>query len=180
MSTPAVKSEAPQTSAKPGQYEIGRPAGVCAVTGQQILPGERFMAALRETPTGLERLDIAIGAWESFDRTNLLAFWQTIQPEANKAKKLLVDDSVLMELFERLADAAEPAKVSFRFVLGLILMRKRLLAYESTHHDDAGRDVWRVRLKGREQPLEMVDPKLSEDQYGDVTQQLGQILNSEL
>ncbi|MDW8263280.1 MAG: hypothetical protein RMJ35_12205, partial [Phycisphaerales bacterium] len=83
------------------------------------------------------------------------------------------------DLFERLADASEPAKVSFRFVLGLILMRKRLLNFE-TSRVESGREIWTVRLKGRDEPLQMIDPKLTEDQLGEVTQQLGQILNSEL
>jgi hypothetical protein len=179
MSSTAATTTNQSTSAKPGQYDIGKPHGLCAVTQQPIASGTKFIAALRETPAGLERLDISLPAWESFDRKNLLAFWQGVMPEANKKPKMFVDDTVLCELFERLSDADEPAKVSFRFVLGLILMRKRLLAYDTTR-TEAGREIWRVKMKGREQPLDMVDPKLNEDQLGDVTQQLGQILNSEL
>ena len=52
-------------------------------------------------------------------------------PQQTK-KKLFVDDQVLCELFERLASATEAAKLNFRFVLGLILMRKRMIVYEST------------------------------------------------
>jgi hypothetical protein len=165
--------------AKQGSYEIGRPAGKCAVSGADIAPGEKFMAALRETPQGFERIDVAHSAWQQFDKNDLVAFWQAVMPESNKAKKLLVDDTVLCELFERLADVQEPAKVSFRFVLGLILMRKRLLNYETSRHEK-DRDVWTVKLKGRDSTCEMVDPRLTEDQLGEVTQQIGQILNSEL
>lgn len=165
---------------KPGQYEIGRPVGRCAVSGAEIAPGTRFFAALRETTTGLERLDISAAAWQAFEgKSDLLAFWQAVMPEPNRKPKMFVDDSVLCDLFERLADVQEPAKISFRFVLGLILMRKRLVAYDSTRHE-ADHEIWRVRLKGREQPMDMLDPKLTEDQLGDVTQQLSQILNSEL
>lgn len=137
------------------------------------------MAALRETPQGFERLDISLGAWEAFSKPDLIAFWQAVMPEAHKARKLLVDDTVLCELFERLADAEEPSKVSFRFVLGLILMRKRLLIYE-TSRPAGEREIWTVKLKGRDGYCELVDPRLTEDQLGEVTQQIGQILNSEL
>lgn len=168
------------TQPRPGKYEIGRPVGVCAASGQAIAPGSRFIAALRETTVGFERLDISLDAWPTFNaKTDLLAYWQSVMPQANAKPKMFVDDSVLCDLFERLADAREPAKISFRFVLGLILMRKRLLTYDSTVQS-GGHELWRVKLKGREQPLEMIDPKLDEGQLGDVTQQLGQILNSEL
>jgi len=165
-------------TARQSAYDIGKPLGQCAVTQQPIEPGTKFIAALRETPTGFERLDISPAAWEQFDRTHLLAFWQAVMPEPNKTRKLLVDDSVLCDLFERLAEVDEPAKVSFRFVLGLILLRKRLLSYDSTVQE-GGRDVWVVKLRGRPEPLRMVDPHLTEDQVGDVSAQLGQILNSD-
>lgn len=165
-------------TARQSAYDIGKPLGQCAVTQQPIEPGTKFFAALRETPTGFERLDISPAAWEPFDRTHLLAFWQAVMPEPNKTRKLLVDDTVLCDLFERLADVDEPAKVSFRFVLGLILLRKRLLAYDSTVQE-GGRDVWVVKLRGRPEPLRMIDPHLTEDQVGDVSAQLGQILNSD-
>src|SRR3954469_20088305 len=165
---------------KTSGYDVPRPAGVCAVSGRAIEPGEKFFAVVRETPTGLERLDVSPEAWDPFDRRDLLGFWQTTMPRPEqKPKKLFVDDEVLCTLFERLADTSEPAKINFRFVLGLILMRKRQVVYETTRSDD-GRDVWVVRLKGREDRLDLVDPKLSEGQVAEVSQQLGEILNEEL
>jgi hypothetical protein len=143
------------------------------------LAGEKYFAAIRETPAGIERLDVSPECWESFDKTGLLAYWQPIMPKADEKKKVFVDDEVLCTLFERLADATEPAKVSFRFVLGLILMRKRLIIYDTTRHDQ-GRDVWVVRLKGKPEQMDLADPKLDEQQMAEVSQQLGQVLNEEL
>ena len=178
MSTAAL--DPTKTTKKPGTYEVPRPAGACAVTGRAISPGDKFVAAVRETLTGLERLDVSPEAWADFDKANLLGFWQAVMPEPEqKAKKLFVDDEVLCTLFERLADTSDPAKVNFRFVLGLILMRKRVVAYETTRSEE-GRDVWVVRLKGREDRLDLVDPKLTEGQVAEVSQQLGEILNEEL
>jgi hypothetical protein len=172
-----------QQPAKPGTFHVAKPAGVCAVSGRHIAPGEKFMAAVRETPAGLERIDVAPEHWDAFDRAGLLAFWQTVMPRAEEKKKVFVDDEVLCTLFERLADATEPAKIHFRFVLGLILMRKRLVLYDSTRHEqgEAGpRDVWVVRMKGRDDRLDLVDPKLDEKQVLEVSRQLGEILNEEL
>jgi hypothetical protein len=160
-------------------YDVPRPAGKCAVSGRQIAPGEKFVAAVRETTTGLERLDISLENWEGVSRSDLLGFWQTTMPLGQEKKKVFVDDEVLCTLFERLSEAAEPAKVNFRFVLGLILMRKRLIIYEGARHEE-GRDLWVVRMKGREQTMDLVDPKLGEQEMTEVSGQLGQILNEEL
>jgi len=107
-STAAVEQN---KSKKPsGTYDVPRPAGLCAVSGRAIVPGEKFSAAVRETPTGLERIDVSPEAWPGFDKARLLGFWQTVMPQPEqKAKKLFVDDDVLCTLFERLADTSEPA-----------------------------------------------------------------------
>lgn len=164
---------------KPAGYQLGRPAGLCAVTGRQIQPGEKFHAALKETPAGFERIEVCCEAWSDFPKENLLASWQTTMPTGEVKKKVFLDDEVLLDLFERLTDASEPAKVNFRFVLGLILMRKRLLVYEETRLD-AGQEYWSVRRRGQEKRIDMLNPKLDEQQITEVSQQLSQILNEEL
>ncbi len=177
MSTTTAGSR--PNSAKSTEYEVGRPGGKCSVCGQDLPAGTKIVAALRETPIGFERLDIALECWTTFDRSNLLAFWQTVIPQHEAKKKIFVDDQVLCELFERLGAAEESAKLNFRFVLGLILMRKRMLLYETSGEMD-GKEIWTVRLKGTENRLELLNPRLSEQQVLEVSQQLGEILNEEL
>lgn len=180
MSSTTAGSKLPDTKTnKSGQYEVGRPSGKCCVCGEELAAGTKIMAALRETPQGFERLDVSLDCWPAFDRSGLLAFWQTTIPHHEAKKKLFVDDGVLCELFERLKDTEEPAKLNFRFVLGLILMRKRMLLYESSR-DDGGRDVWTVRFKAKEDKLDLLNPRLNEQQVMEVSQQLGEILNEEL
>ena len=174
----------PQPAAKPaaaGSYEVARPRGLCVVCQTQIDPQQPLMAALRETPQGFERLDVCLACWPNFaDKPDLIGFWKTSMPLVEQKKKLFVDDEVLAQLFERLAATTEPAKLNFRFVLGLILMRKRLIIYESTRHDDDNREIWQVRFKGKDQILDLLNPRLDESQIVDVSNQLGEILNEEL
>ena len=180
-SSASSPSSAP--AAKPGTgaagYEVARPLGKCAVTGRQIEPDEKFHAALRETPTGFERLDVSNEAWADYPKEGMVASWQTVMPRPEAKKKLFVDDEVLVELFERLADATEPSKLNFRFVLGLILMRKRLLLYENTRVE-GDKEYWTVRRRKAEAPLDLLNPKLDEQQITEVSQQLSQILHEEL
>jgi len=175
----ASGAQAAPVPVKPGQWALPKPAGICAVSGAAIGPGDKFMAGIRETAAGIERIDVLMDHWSQVDQSGLLASWQTVMPRTEEKKKLLVDDEVLCTLFERLADATEPAKMNFRFVLGLILMRKRLVLYDQTRHEE-GRDIWVVRMKGRQDTLELVDLKLNAEQTMEVSQQMGQILNEEL
>jgi hypothetical protein len=172
----------PTPSNKPASqtgYEVARPRGQCTVCQTPIQPDQPLMAALRETPAGFERLDVCPNCWSNFDRSQLVGFWRTTMPKAEQKKKLFVDDEVLCQLFERLAETTEPAKLNFRFVLGLILMRKRLILYEGTRVEN-DKEIWTVRFKGREDSMDLLNPKLEESQIQDVSNQLSQILNEEL
>ena len=175
-----MSTAAPAKQQQPtGGYQVAKPAGICHITQQPIEPGTKFMAALRETPAGFERLDISMGAWDQFDRKDVIGFWQTVMPKQEQKKKIFVDDQVLCEIFERLSETTEPAKLNFRFVLGLILMRKRMIVYEDTRMDGE-KEIWQVRFKGRDDRLDLVNPKLDEQQVMEVSQQLSEILNEEL
>lgn len=163
---------------KTNDFSLARPRGHCAATNEPIAPEEPFIAALRETPAGFERLDIKVSAWESFDRTDIVAYWKMSMPKAEAKKRLLVDDNVLCDLLERLQGVESIEKQCFRFVLALILMRKRLVIYENTRVDD-GKEIWTMRLKGKEQSFELIDPKPTDEQIAAVKDQLGQILSEE-
>jgi hypothetical protein len=182
----AANAVAPVPAPAATGYEVGRPQGRCVVCGESIPPDEKFMAALRETPSGFERIDCMLACWDKLDRgsgagggTGIVAFWKATMPQAEARKKLFVDDEVLCSLFERLAEVTEPSKLNFRFVLGLILMRKRLLIYENTRRED-DHEIWSMRFKGCEEALDLLNPQLTEEQVGDVSRQLGEILNEEL
>jgi len=174
-----MSTAAPSKPTTSSEYQIARPQGRCAVSNEPIDPGQKFMAALRETPTGFERVDVSLAKWAEFDRKDIIGFWQTLMPQAEQKKKVFVDDQVLCEIFERLSDTTETAKLNFRFVLGMILMRKRMIIYEMTR-TEGDREIWVVRFKGRDDKLDLVNPRLNEQQVLEVTQQLGEILNKEL
>ena len=63
-------------------------------------------------------------------QNRLFSHWESTVPQPNEKKKIFVDDAVLMNLLVRLADTDQPQRLAFRFVLALILMRKKLLRYE--------------------------------------------------
>jgi hypothetical protein len=169
------------TTTTAGGYDVARPQGQCAICHQAILPSTKYVAALSETPAGFQRVDYCTNCWSPgfTSEASIIAFWQTLMPRPEQKKKVFVDDTVLCELFERLGTVTEPQKLSFRFVLGLILMRKRLVLYESTRIDHE-REIWQVRMKGRDDMLDLLDPKLDQAQIHEVSQQLGEILHQEL
>ncbi|MAX25185.1 MAG: hypothetical protein CMJ19_11845 [Phycisphaeraceae bacterium] len=184
-------------------YQIQRTTGVCAFTERKLEPGEEYVATLVDAPLeegqkpgkddpGFIRIDISMQAWDEGKRPeNLFSFWKTTVPEPSKKKKLFVDDSVLMNLLLRLADETQPQRQAFRFVIALILMRKKLLRYDKSAKQEDGTEVWTMTPKmdvakghmgkwDEKNKLQIIDPHLDEDQIQQVSDQLGQILEGEL
>ena len=79
----------------------------------------------------------------------------------------------------RLEDETEPVRVQFRFVLALLLMRKRILQYESSNTTDE-QEVWEMRLTSDKSTHHVVNPHLTDDQIENVSQQLSAILHSDM
>lgn len=159
-------------------WEIKKTLGQCFGTGQTFAVGQEYYAALVEGEQGFERHDYSIDYWNA-ERPAVFYFWKSKMANSEQKKKLFIDDEMLMAFFERLADEAEPEKVNFRFVLTLILMRKRKLKYESSKNNATGQEVWTLRVTGQDRNVEVVNPHLSEDQIEQLSGQMGQILQVE-
>ncbi|MDY7107172.1 MAG: hypothetical protein SYC29_00910 [Planctomycetota bacterium] len=167
-------------------YQIARSTGHCAATGERLEPGSVCIACLceREEDEGFDRLDYSLQAWESGSRPpRLFSFWRTTISPPDDRRKLLVDDEVLMDLFERLADDERPQRAAFRFVLALILMRKRMLRFVGRKGGGEGEQEWwlmRPRGEGSDRPpLEVLNPRLTDDDVRELTAQLGEVLHGD-
>jgi hypothetical protein len=201
-------------------YEVAKPTGVCAATGRALEPGETYFAALADVPEdqierdadgkpkdeqalGLKRFDVCEAAWrDGYRPEGMFSYWKSTVPEPNEKKKLFVDDAVLMNLLNRLADAEQPQRLAFRYVLALILMRKKLLRYDGAETRTAEVEVdgekqtveqvwWKLTPKvdvtkghfgkwNEEVTIELLDPKLDEASIEQVAGQLNQIFEAEL
>ncbi len=159
-------------------WEIKRPLGECCGSGRRIESGEEYFGTLVETEQGLERRDFSADFWESA-KPSVFCFWKTKLAAPDQKKTLFLDDGMLMAFFERLAAETDPDKVNFRFVLALVLMRKRRLKYDATKTVE-GKEIWRLRVTGDKEIVEVVNPHLDEAQIEQLSSQIGQILQMDL
>ena len=162
-------------------WEVNKPLGQCSGSGRRIEHGEEYFGALVVAEDGLQRRDFCAEYWEK-EKPQVFCHWKTRLPEPGQKKQLFVDDQMLMAFFERLARETDPEKVNFRFVLTLILMRKRLLKYHEGR-TEAGKEIWRLRIPGDksgEDLVEVVNPHLDAEQVEQLSSQMGEILQADL
>lgn len=176
------------SSASP--YEITRSQEACTASGRELEVGEEHIAALIETPgeSTLTRELYALDVWEKgvkFDQGGtLFGFWRRRVPEPGESKKApLVSDDEIFDLFEQLGDATEPKQIGFRYLLTLMLMRKKKIELEGMIAGDAENpSVLKVRqkVKGGGGPVfDVIDPKMDDEAIADAIEELGQVIQFE-
>ncbi len=168
-------------------YDIIKTQDVCAQSGRAIEIGEEHIAALIETPEeeALVRVAYSLEAWGKGPNlppdAALFGFWKRTLPDKDEAPKQLVSPDEMLDLFEQLADANEHRQLAFRYLLALILMRKKILLYERStppRSDTPGVLILRQRVKGGGGPLfEVTDPGLDDETIAQATEEIGQVMN---
>lgn len=150
------------------------------------------MAALVQLAEGegFERVDYSEEAWVGGARPGrgqaLYGFWRGLVPDPTAKKRLLIDDQSLLDLFEQSEEAveggaSEKERRAFRFVLGLILLRKRLLVQEGSRGS-----TMLVRARGVPKPpegpalVEVADPGMDALAVAKVTGMLGAVISGDV
>ena len=188
-------------------WDVGKVGGQCAGCSAELPPGAACWAALVEVQSSpaapndsktpgspWQRMNFCPECWSTGRRptgaVEMFSYWKTVVPETQKKARTFVDDSVLLDLFNRLAEREEILDLRFRFVLALLLMRKRLLKYESTSPlSEELRakftditplpEAWNMTQRGGNSVM-VLNPHLTAEQIGEVSQQLSGILAEEI
>ncbi len=151
--------------------------GRCAATGTQFTPGEAYIACLVESAAGeLGRVDVSRESWDSGYRPEgrLFGHWKTSYRAHAPARKALLSDDELTDLFEGLGDPTEAKQRSFRFVLALLLVRRRIMKVIGSRD----RALVLVPRRAASAPVEYVvpDPGMDDRAVADAIEQLSEVL----
>jgi len=166
-----------------GRYSVARSTGRCEATGETLEPGTPCVATLCDDREGggFKRLDYSVEAWEGGARPDgLFSHWRTVVPEAKERKRLLVDDEVLFDLLDRLGDDEDDRRTAFRFVVTLVLLRKRLIRFDRREETPDG-VFWHVSRRGNSDAAwRVADPQIGDDDVVTLHEQLGDVLQGDL
>jgi hypothetical protein len=161
-----------------GDYDIGKRTGKCSATERSLAEGESYYAVLLETAEGFERRDYTLDSWEG-PPEGAFCYWRGRVPTKDRSKgPVVVDTALLMQLFMGLEEEEAQAKQQFRFILSLLLMRKRLLKLSGTVEED-GKEYWRLVLMSDKSEHRVLNPQLSPQEVERLSAQLTAILTGE-
>jgi hypothetical protein len=154
------------------EYQIQPNTRRCAVTGRELQPGERYYAALIEDGAQFERRDYSAEAWQG-PPPGAFSFWAGRVPPPDEKSRPRFDDDLLEECFHRLDGQTDPGRINFRYVVALLLVRRRRFKLEPAESDRLTMTVRCVRTGERHA---VTNPQLSEDEMFQVQDEVFQVL----
>jgi hypothetical protein len=160
------------------QYELAAPTRVCAATGRELKPGERMASVLTDEGGALVRRDFAPDGW-SGPPPNAVAHWFGKVPTRDAPRRPVVNEPLLFDCFDHLTGQTEPNKVHFRYVVALLLMRRKKLKFEDVKRAADGGEVLVVRDTRSGKRVEVPDPRLTEAEIAAVQNEVFQVLGWE-
>jgi len=155
----------------------------CTSCGKEFAEEQTYYSALFDTGPEFERKDFCPECWAAEDtpqRGRAFSFWKTEVPRADEPKKVFVDDSVIFDFFKRLAaEEHEPVKRNFRYILGLMLMRKKALKFKDVVRED-GKEYLVLRRSRTKEEHRVLNPELTDEEAEQVKNELTKRLETEV
>jgi hypothetical protein len=128
-------------------FDVQRCSRRCAVSGRELQPGELFYSALIPSGATVVRQDYSLEAWQG-PPAEALGWWKSQIPTAETKKTQWAPNDVMLELFDELA--GQPDRSDLRYVLTLLLIRRRVFRLEETERDSSGRQTLLVYCPRRQ------------------------------
>lgn len=117
-------------------FEIRRSARRCAKTDREFQQGEIVYSVLVAEGADVVRYDYCPEAWQG-PPENALAWWKTEAGEA-AAKRYMAPNDVVLHYFQQLD--GQPDQEDVRYVLTLLMIRRRIVRLEESEPDEHGRE----------------------------------------
>jgi hypothetical protein len=135
------------------ELEIKNCSRACAATARPLNPGEVYFSVLVTEGHDFARQDYCVEAWQG-PPEDCLGWWRSRIPTKDDTQPCLAPTDVMLNLFEALED--RPAELTFRYLLGLLLLRRKMLRRDDSRHDAEGREVLTMHCQRRQKDYELI------------------------
>jgi hypothetical protein len=159
------------------EYQIQPNTRRCVASGRELRPGEKVFSVLLDQGGKLVRQDYSAEAWQG-PPPGAFSFWTGRVPSGEASRRPQMDDELVLDCFHRLEHENDAGRVNFRYVLALLLMRRKRLRFEDarTHN---GQEVLCLRCPRSGHRYEVVHPQLSDEEMTAVQEEVGKVLGWE-
>jgi hypothetical protein len=156
-------------------YEIQRCSRRCAATDRELAGGEVCYSVLTAEGGQIVRRDYAADAWRD-PPENAIGWWKSTVVDPNAGRPHWAPNDVMLSYFERLLE--DPSAEDARYVLGLLLVRRRVLRVERHEQDSSGGGVLVLQCGRNESEYRVAEVLPSPERAAAIQQHLAELLQT--
>jgi hypothetical protein len=120
-------------------FEVQRFTRKCFVTDSILQPGDEFYSALISEGAHVVRRDYSASAWPG-PPEGTVGWWRSQVPDVLSRKAHWAPNDVILHYFEQMCEDDDQADM--RYVLTLLMVRRRIVRLEDTEKDAQEREVF--------------------------------------
>lgn len=159
----------------PEEYSFSGVAETCGPCEKAFEAEENLFSALRRENERYVRLDICASCWEKQQKESLLCFWK--RKARIRETQPTVDGSVVFDIFQKLDGARERHDQNFRYILGLLLMRRKRLKFLDVEKTEDGEFLVLEDRRLQDVKYRLLDPGLSEEEMQHAKDEVGKLFS---
>ncbi len=160
------------------EWTIQGRADRCSLTGEPFADGEHFFTVLYDEKSGFRREDLSEAAWlqRSGQGAKPFSFWRSKFEVPTPAAPEALGKQSAEDLLRRCMEENAPEHANLRYILALMLERKRLLKEVETKQAEDG-SLLRIYEHAKTGEVFLIpDPQLHLDQIVQIQMQVADLL----
>jgi hypothetical protein len=155
-------------------YQFQAPSRRCSATGRELKSGEIYYTVLLEEAGKFIRKDFAGDAWPG-PPAQAFGYWKGRVPASDQDQRPRIDNELLVDCFCRLEGQIEPDRLQFRYVLALLLMRRKYLKFEEAKVD-GDQEILNLHCSRTKRQYEVINPRMTEEETSRVQEEVLKVL----
>jgi len=158
------------------EWIIQPSTGQCTSCNKAFAEKEDFYSALYDRNSEFMRQDFCVPCWEKWQDTPY-SFWKTQKPETREEKRI-IDNASLLELFHKLDQEDKLRKRQFRYLLGLLLVRRKVFRMRDVERGSGPEVMELVDAKTKE-VYRLERPSMAGETLQDLTKEIDKLFGIE-
>jgi hypothetical protein len=156
-------------------YEIQRCTRRCANTDRELCSGEACYSALVSEGAAVVRRDYSAEGWQG-PPEHAIGWWKSTLIDPHAGRLHWAPSDVMLHYFERLME--EAAAEDARYVLALLLVRRRVLRVEGHDKDASGRSALVLSCSRNDAEYRVAEVPPTTERAAAIQQQLADLLQT--
>jgi len=157
-------------------WDIQSRASACTTCQEPFADKQTYHTLLSMTAAGYQRRDLCTECYIVAPREGVLSYWQGEYKMPPPPPPEAIERNTAESLLRKLVESTDPNHAAARYILAVMLERKRILKHRDTTHEADGKELLVYEHAQTGESFTIPDPKLRLDQLAEIQQQVVDLL----